>query len=713
MINFQGIETFINDNSTTTKVLLTECEDTNEDGYDLKNIITDVVINQGDYIKMNDVTWLVLDTKKVNNSSYTLGTIREINHLNKFISNDVVYQVPSICTNISKNKLGTIYDSQGITEAQGIWSFITQYNDISKKITLGQRFIINGGAWKCTSLDHTTDIGILYVVMKVDSISTENDDMINEVAGGLSLPKYAITLSSSNESLYRGKTYQINAICTKNNVADTAPVITYSSSNPNVATVSTNGLVTAQSTIGNCVITLNYYNSSVTLNLEVIEDIYDISLAESSITKFNDETYQLNVICKKDNEIVSNPVLTYISDNTNVATVDNNGLISMVNVGTCNIIATYENISALLSLTVKPHNYEITLDNTNVNIIQDGTYNISATCKKDGVIVSNPNIVYSSSNSNIATVSNLGEITAVNVGNVDITCVYEGVNTILSVTVNAKPVIHVYTIDLSGNSNNLYLGDTLKLNAVCKDNDINVDSPVIIWSSSDTNIVSVNSNGLVSSVSLGSATITGEFNGVSTTLNLNIVEKPHVYTISLAETSKTLNVGDTYNIFATCTDNGSTVSSPVLSFVSSDSNIASVDSNGAVTTIASGSVTITVTYKNVSALVNLTVNTKVVPTYTYAFSQGTTIKQFVTSTLTTAKTVSGVVDSTLYIDYSFDSATQTLVSAGKIVVTRKSNSSISIKNASVTTVTNIYLTVTDHADGTKILDSLKITLTGM
>lgn len=96
--------------------------------------------------------------------------------------------------------------------------------------------------------------------------------------------------------------------------------------------------------------------------------------------------------------------------------------------------------------------------------------------------------------------------------------------------------------------------------------------------------------------------------------------------------------------------------------------------------------------------------------YTTNFSQTTTIKQYVTSILTTSKYINGVKDDTLQIDYSFDSVGQNLISTGKIIVTTKSDSSIAIKNALITTSTTIYLTVIDTSDNTKILDNEPITL---
>ncbi|NRU83729.1 hypothetical protein DFH44_003769 [Clostridium beijerinckii] len=127
--------------------------------------------------------------------------------------------------------------------------------------------------------------------------------------------------------------------------------------------------------------------------------------------------------------------------------------------------------------------------------------------------------------------------------------------------------------------------------------------------------------------------------------------------------------------------------------------------------------TISCNYKNVSVDLAITVEEKTVETvisYNYAFSQSITqLKTYMTTTLTTFKYLDGVVAPTLHIDYSFDANTQALINSGKIVVTRKSDSSISIKNASVSTVTNIYLTVIDTETGTKILDNKAIVLAGM
>ncbi|NSB17423.1 hypothetical protein [Clostridium beijerinckii] len=191
---------------------------------------------------------------------------------------------------------------------------------------------------------------------------------------------------------------------------------------------------------------------------------------------------------------------------------------------------------------------------------------------------------------------------------------------------------------------------------------------------------------------------------------------PHTYTMTLNSTAETLVQGDTFQIVITATDNGTVVSNPQLTFVSSDESIATV-SNGLVSVIGVGNCTISVSFNNVSAELTIIAEEKPVEpviSYSYSFSQSiTALKTYMTTTLSCFKYLDSVQDSSLKISYSWDSTTQSLISSGKIVVTVKSDSSISIKNASITSTTYAYLTVIDTITQTKILDAVKITLTGM
>ena len=238
--------------------------------------------------------------------------------------------------------------------------------------------------------------------------------------------------------------------------------------------------------------------------------------------------------------------------------------------------------------------------------------------------------------------------------------------------------------------------------SVCDYTSLSVGTNLIAYAGGSYDIISIDDS------KEGILTITGRFDSIYI---------PHVYTITLNSSSETLVETDTFQIFASCTDNSVAVENPTIIYTSSDTDVATVSSTGVVSCVGVGSTTISCNFNNVSVDLTIVVEAKPVEpviSYTYAFSQSITqLKTYMTTTLTTTKTVGGVSDLTLYIDYSFDTNTQSLISSGKIVVTRKSDSSITIKNSSVSTLTNIYLTVSDQANSTKILDAQQITLTGM
>lgn len=189
---------------------------------------------------------------------------------------------------------------------------------------------------------------------------------------------------------------------------------------------------------------------------------------------------------------------------------------------------------------------------------------------------------------------------------------------------------------------------------------------------------------------------------------------PHTYTISLNSSSETLQETSTFQIVATCSDNGTTVTSPRVAYTSSNEAIATVDSTGLVNCLSVGGATITCTYNNVSAILQLVVEEKPVETvisYVENWSQTTTIKQYVTSTYTVYYFDSdGVTKIYPPVDYIFDSAGQSLGS--KIVVTRKTDNSFSVKNATVTTVTTCNVSITDRNTG-KVISTTLLTFKGM
>lgn len=235
--------------------------------------------------------------------------------------------------------------------------------------------------------------------------------------------------------------------------------------------------------------------------------------------------------------------------------------------------------------------------NQNSIIIEEGktlqlgyTYSLEEGATED-------DIVWESSNEDVATVDKKGNVTANLKGEIVITASYK----------NAKASIYV-TVFKDQNSllfdnkedSRIVIGEQKQLNLIYhligegKYDDI-------IWKSSDENIATVE-NGVVSAISEGTVTITASYEDVEDSIELQIVKSNHLETsekeIILKENdSKKVNLDYYFNDGATLED---------VIWSSSESSVASVN-NGVVTAKSVGQATITAKYKDVSDTINVTV----------------------------------------------------------------------------------------------------------
>lgn len=126
----------------------------------------------------------------------------------------------------------------------------------------------------------------------------------------------------------------------------------------------------------------------------------------------------------------------------------------------------------------------------------------------------------------------------------------------------------------------------------------NATDKTVVWSIDDSDIASISSTGLVTGLSIGEtvATVTTKDGGFTDTCDIIVsipVDPDVVSSVSLNQTSLTINVDDQVNLVATV--NPSTALNKAVTWSSLDDNIASVSSTGLVNALAVGNTTITVT----------------------------------------------------------------------------------------------------------------------
>lgn len=230
---------------------------------------------------------------------------------------------------------------------------------------------------------------------------------------------------------------------------------------------------------------------------------------------------------------------------------------------------------------------EITLRFSNVNLTPLQTIQLSATISP--INASNPAITWLSSNPATATVSN-GLITAISPGSATITVSStDGSNifAIVLITVTDIPIIPVSSITLNQTSATLHPTNTLALMATITPS--NATDKTVIWSSSSTN-ATVNSSGIVTAVSAGSAVIraTTASGNLMTICTLTITIS--VASVTISPTSFTLNTGSTKSLIATVLPSNAT--NKIVLWSSDNTSVATVCSLGVVSGLSVGSTTI-------------------------------------------------------------------------------------------------------------------------
>lgn len=220
-----------------------------------------------------------------------------------------------------------------------------------------------------------------------------------------------------------------------------------------------------------------------------------------------------------------------------------------------------------------------------------------------------------------------------------------------------------YILEVEGSENlSLFNGGTYQLVYTCKEDETVVESPIVAFSTSDESVATVSNTGLITVVGneLTSCTITIYWSGQTVSRYINVLE--NVYNITLNEIG-TLEVGATSQLNYTCTCNDLVIENPLVTFISSDESVATVDENGLVTGISKGNVLITATYEDVAATISVSIEENLTPSYTITTNYATidaegyySIQRYNTETFTPHKFIGSVEDINATYTFTFETS---------------------------------------------------------
>jgi uncharacterized protein YjdB len=260
-------------------------------------------------------------------------------------------------------------------------------------------------------------------------------------------------------------------------------------------------------------------------------NVTGVSVSPESETLNPDQVVQLVVTVEPDD--ATDPSVVFTSGDESVATVDETGLVTAVGPGSTIITVTTNDggMTATMDISVNRAVTGVSLDVESASIDVDGTLQLTATIEPDDA--TDKSVTWSSSDDDIATVDDNGLVTAVSAGTAKITVItHSGFRTATAEITVIAPDVPVTGVTLNVETLDLEINSSLRLFASVVPEDATDQS--VTWSSSDTEIVSVDNVGVITAVSLGTATVTATTTDGNHTASAEVTVSPGTFTGSLS-----------------------------------------------------------------------------------------------------------------------------------------------------------------------------------
>lgn len=295
----------------------------------------------------NNENWMVTELDP-SNLFYNNGQITKCN-FNLEYTNDVGKKISMPCVlrlnkrvalGIQEDKYMIVGDNQRVIDIQN--------NEETIKFKRDDKFVIDGLTYKISSLDRAIQPNLCVITL----IEYQDNIVQNNV--------YTLNIQESNLSFTIGETKQLTVTVKENDTIIDKPIV-YTSSDTNIATVGSNGLITGVSN-GNCTITASLRdNNTITDSVSVeITDIITPNIEyrfgsnnKSELTVYDKNNYSFY---KYINNIADNTVFTFEIDyNSNSISI---ATLQVVDGNHCTVIANSSNIYGTIYLVAKENGIE-------------------------------------------------------------------------------------------------------------------------------------------------------------------------------------------------------------------------------------------------------------------------------------------------------------------------------------------------------------------
>lgn len=306
-----------------------------------------------------------------------------------------------------------------------------------------------------------------------------------------------IRLSETSIKLNKGENRPLKATVQPDNA--TEKTVQWTSSDNAVATVDQDGTVTATGG-GKATISATSGGVSASCSVDVYVPVTSISLSANLISLAKGSFAVLTATVLPDDAMDKR--VQWSSDNPAVATVDQNGKVTAVDVGKAKITASAGGFSATCSIIcISIPVSSVVLDKTILSLAKGSSATLTATVSPRDA--TDKTVQWISDNPSVATVDQNGQVTAVNAGNATITAIAGDHSAACQVSV----FIPVTSVSLNSAELTLLVGETAVLEATILPDDATDKN--VSWYSSDPDVATVD-GGRITALYFGETVITAQ-----------------------------------------------------------------------------------------------------------------------------------------------------------------------------------------------------------
>ncbi len=337
-----------------------------------------------------------------------------------------------------------------------------------------------------------------------------------------------LQVTPSNTTLTEGLTQQLTATAvladnSNQNVTDQA---TWTSSAPNVATVTNTGLVTAGSP-GNATIRASFGGREASAVISVNPTLVRLELSPTNLTLpvgISQSVRATGIFSNNSTQDLSSTV-TWSSANPATATVSSTGEVSGVAAGTTNVTATADNVTATAAVRVEPLQLtRLSITPPSATVAKGATqaFNATGTFSNNSTRDVTDEVTWTSTNSSVLAISNAngtrGLATAVNAGGTVIEATLDGISAAASANVTPATLV---SLTLSPANPQTGSGNVVVFTArgTFSDGTALDLTTNVTWTSGNTSVATISNaagtEGNALSVAGGTTTITAAFGNVT------------------------------------------------------------------------------------------------------------------------------------------------------------------------------------------------------